>query len=112
MILQRLREVGSISQEALAAVGHRVVHGGDFLQATFIDPSIQAEIGRLAELAPLHNTPCLETLRVIQSRLPGVPQVAVFDSAFHATISDEVKTYPSLSLELRVAYSPLWFFTA
>ena len=93
-LLEELRRLGFQPERDLAAVGHRVVHGGDFCQAMRIDPVVQAEIRRLAELAPLHNTPCLESLDVIQKQLPGVTQVAVFDSAFHATLPEEVSNYP------------------
>lgn len=93
-LLDELRRLGIRPDLDLAAVGHRVVHGGDFFQATRIDSAIEAQICRLTELAPLHNTPCLEALRVIQKKLPGVTQVAVFDSGFHATLPVEVRTYP------------------
>jgi acetate kinase len=79
---------------ALAAVGHRVVHGGQFTSSVRITPQIRSSIGALAELAPLHNPPSLETLAAAETELPGVPQVAVFDTAFHATIPPEACTYP------------------
>jgi acetate kinase len=79
---------------ALAAVGHRVVHGGPFTSSVRITPEIRARIARLADLAPLHNPPSLETLAAAEAELPAVPHVAVFDTAFHATLPPEARTYP------------------
>jgi acetate kinase len=79
---------------ALAAVGHRVVHGGPFTSSVRITPEVRSRILRLADLAPLHNPPSLETLRAAEGELPGVPHVAVFDTAFHATLPPEAYTYP------------------
>ena len=80
--------------EGLTAVGHRVVHGGtDFKQATLIDDDVVATIESLVPLAPLHNPPALAGIMVARRLLPGVPQVAVFDTAFHATIPPEGITY-------------------
>jgi acetate kinase len=78
----------------LAAVGHRVVHGGDFTSSVRIAPQVRSRIAALAELAPLHNPPCLETLAAAESELPGVPHVAVFDTGFHATLPPAAYTYP------------------
>lgn len=79
---------------ALAAVGHRVVHGGQFTSSVRITPEIRSRISALAELAPLHNPPSLATLAAAEAELAGVPQVAVFDTAFHATLPPEARTYP------------------
>ena len=79
---------------ALAAVGHRVVHGGPFTSSVRITPSIRSRITALADLAPLHNPPSLETLAAAEAELPGVPHIAVFDTAFHATLPPEARTYP------------------
>ena len=74
----------------LQAVGHRVVHGGsEFEQATVIDDEVVATIERLIPLAPLHNPPALAGIAVARKLLPDTPQVAVFDTAFHATIPPE-----------------------
>jgi acetate kinase len=78
----------------LAAVGHRVVHGGRFTSSVRITPDIRSRITALAELAPLHNPPSLETLAAAEAQLPDVPHVAVFDTAFHATLAPEAYTYP------------------
>jgi acetate kinase len=71
----------------LAAVGHRVVHGGErFTSSTVVDDGVLAAIEELIPLAPLHNPAALTGLRVARELLPDVPQVAVFDTAFHSTI--------------------------
>lgn len=83
------------SPAEIAAVGHRVVHGGTtYRESVRIDAAVQAEIGRLAALAPLHNPPALAGIEAAQRALPGVPQVAVFDTAFHATLPPEAYIYP------------------
>src|SRR5262245_32246393 len=92
--LQHAEPVALAGHSALAAVGHRVVHGGQFTSSVRITPAIRSRITALAELAPLHNPPSLETLAVAEAELPGVPQVAVFDTAFHATLPPEARTYP------------------
>jgi acetate kinase len=81
-------------ESALAAVGHRVVHGGPFTSSVRITPQIRSRITALADLAPLHNPPSLEALAAAETELPRVPHVAVFDTAFHATILPEARTYP------------------
>jgi acetate kinase len=69
------------------AVGHRVVHGGSkFSSATVITPQVLADIEALAALAPLHNPHNLEGMREAMKFFPGVPHVAVFDTAFHQTL--------------------------
>ncbi|MEV6349882.1 acetate kinase [Actinoplanes sp. NPDC051851] len=74
----------------LAAVGHRVVHGGErFTAATVITDEVAAAVEELIPLAPLHNPGALTGIRVARKLLPDVPQVAVFDTAFHATIPPE-----------------------
>lgn len=69
------------------AVGHRVVHGGQTFSAScFIDEEAIAELERLSEVAPLHNPPAVLGIRASQAKIPGVPMVAVFDTAFHQTM--------------------------
>jgi acetate kinase len=76
------------------AVGHRVVHGGErFRSAILIDDEVEEELGRLVELAPLHNAPAVKAIEAARDALPNVPHVAVFDTAFHATIPAEAATY-------------------
>lgn len=79
---------------ALAAVGHRVVHGGPFTASIRIKSEVRSRIAALADLAPLHNPPSLEALAAAETELPGIPQVAVFDTAFHATLPPPAWTYP------------------
>jgi acetate kinase len=77
-----------------AAVGHRIVHGGTrFTAAVRITAEVQDAIHELCELAPLHNLAGLEGIRAIERVLPSVPQVAVFDTAFHATLPTAARTY-------------------
>src|SRR4029450_8977106 len=81
--------------EDLQAVGHRVVHGGDrYSSAVRITEEVKRKIEELAELAPLHNSPSLEGINAVEQVLPKVPQVAAFDTAFHATLSEAARTYP------------------
>jgi acetate kinase len=76
------------------AVAHRVVHGGHrFREPALIDDEVLAAIRALEPLAPLHNTPALRGIEEARAALPDVPHVAVFDTAFHATIPEEAATY-------------------
>lgn len=78
----------------IAAVGHRVVHGGAvFESATLIDESVERQIDELSALAPLHNPANLLGIRAARKALPDVPQVAVFDTAFHHTLPAAAYTY-------------------
>ena len=79
---------------SVEAVGHRVVHGGElYTQPTLIDDAVERGIETLTPLAPLHNPGNLLGIRAMRDRLPTVPQVAVFDTAFHATIPPHAATY-------------------
>ncbi|HET8528676.1 MAG TPA: acetate kinase [Gaiellaceae bacterium] len=75
------------------AVGHRIVHGGSFAEAEPLDEAVEREIERLTVLAPLQNRRALEAIARVRERLPFVPQVAVFDTAFHRTLPDAAATY-------------------
>ncbi|MFC0503232.1 acetate/propionate family kinase [Micromonospora costi] len=78
----------------LTAVGHRVVHGGKrFGEPVRIDDGVLAAIRDLVPLAPLHNPPNLAGIEVARHALPDVPQVAVFDTAFHRTLPEAAATY-------------------
>jgi acetate kinase len=79
---------------AVDAVGHRIVHGGEFSASVRVTPAVRSRIAALVELAPLHNPPGLETLAAAESLLPDVPHVAVFDTAFHSTLPAAAYTYP------------------
>jgi len=83
-----------LGMDDIDAVGHRVVHGGKrYTAAVRITPEVQSAIGELSELAPLHNPASLEGIQAIEKLLPSVPQVAAFDTAFHATLSPAARTY-------------------
>lgn len=76
-------------------VGHRVVHGGSrYQQSTLITPQVEAEIERLIPLAPNHHPSHLEGIATVRQILGDIPQIAVFDTAFHAQIPDFLATYP------------------
>ncbi|WP_255952171.1 acetate kinase [Streptomyces odontomachi] len=78
----------------LAAIGHRVVHGGrSFTEPVLIDDHVVAEIERLVPLAPLHNPAGLAGIRTARRLRPDLPQVAVFDTAFHAAIPPAAARY-------------------
>lgn len=79
--------------ERPVAVGHRIVHGGDLNTPVRITPAVRSRISALADLAPLHNPPGLDTLSAAEAVLPRVPHVAVFDTAFHATLPAAAYTY-------------------
>lgn len=88
LINAALRETGALSDMAeLAGIGHRVVHGGEaFKQPTLIDDAVIATIRSLIPLAPLHNPANLTGIEVALAGAPDVPQVAIFDTAFHQTL--------------------------
>jgi acetate kinase len=78
----------------LAAVGHRVVHGGPvFYRPTVIDDTVIAELDQLSMLAPLHNPPAVQGIEVARAMLPQVPHVAVFDTAFFHDLPAAAATY-------------------
>lgn len=78
----------------IAAIGHRVVHGGDrFTTATLIDDAVVAAIEALCPLAPLHNPANLAGIVTCRALRPDLPQIAVFDTAFHATLPARARTY-------------------
>jgi acetate kinase len=90
-------QVGSLAEvdpAGLDGVAHRVVHGGPaFRDPVVIDDEVYAAIRGLEEVAPLHNAPALHGIDDARETLGAVPQVAVFDTAFHATIPAEAATY-------------------
>jgi acetate kinase len=93
-VLVRCRSFG------IDAVGCRVVHGGErFTEPTIVSASVLDAIADLGRLAPLHNPPAVAVLVSVADLLPGVPQVAVFDTAFHRAMPDAAALY-ALPLEL------------
>lgn len=84
--------IGNINE--ISAIGHRVVHGGERASASvLIDPEVEDIIRECFDLAPLHNPPNMRGIEACKKILPGVPQVAVFDTAFHRTIPEEAYLY-------------------
>jgi acetate kinase len=82
------------SIDDIQAVGHRVVHGAEaFSQSTLITPEVVAKIEECIDIAPLHNPPNLAGIYAISELLPKVPQVAVFDTAFHQTMPERAYMY-------------------
>jgi acetate kinase len=78
----------------VAAVGHRVVHGGSLFRTSVrITPEVKARLAELTDLAPLHLPVNREGIEAAERALPHVPQVAVFDTAFHATLPEAAYTY-------------------
>ncbi|GGU50138.1 acetate/propionate family kinase [Lentzea flava] len=75
------------------AVGHRVVHGGAATSAHLIDDRLRTGLERLTALAPLHQPRALAGIDAVRELLPRVPQVACFDTAFHATMPSHATTY-------------------
>jgi acetate kinase len=87
--------LAKLEMAGVEAVGHRVVHGGTkFRSAVRVDDRVLKGIEALAEFAPLHNPVAAATIRAARSALPTLPQVAAFDTAFHATLSEEQFLYP------------------
>lgn len=83
------------SVEEIDAVGHRVVHGGEYFKGSaLVTPEAKAEIRRLFDLAPLHNPPAIMGITAAEVNMPGVPQVVAFDTAFHQTMEEKVYLYP------------------
>lgn len=80
--------------QPLAGIGHRVAHGGSlFDRATRITDQVMEQIHQLSELAPLHNPPNLKGIQIARKLFPTLPQVAVFDTAFHHTLPSRSKQY-------------------
>jgi acetate kinase len=70
----------------IVAVGHRTIHGGAISASCLITPELMTEMERLVELAPLHNPPAILGIRACEEKIPGVPMVGVFDTAFHQSM--------------------------
>ena len=84
-----------LSDSTLDAIGHRVVHGGEeFSQPMLISDEVLDKVNELALLAPLHNPPNAQGIQVSQRVFPQAKQVAVFDTAFHATLPSHAFRYP------------------
>ncbi|WP_026515969.1 acetate/propionate family kinase [Butyrivibrio sp. MC2021] len=87
-------ENGVVSLDEIGAVGHRIVHGGEkFTKSVVINEEVIKAIEEVSDLAPLHNPANLIGIRACQKAMPGVPMVAVFDTAFHQTMPEEAYLY-------------------
>lgn len=88
-------EIGAIkSLDEIDAVGHRIVQGGDlFEKSVIVDESVERGIESLCDLAPVHNAGHLKGIRAVDKLMPDVPQVCVFDNAFHSTMPDHAYLY-------------------
>ena len=97
LVLEALtdKEYGVIADMSeISAVGHRVVHGGEaFSKSVVIDDSVKKAIEECIPLAPLHNPPNIIGIEACEKSMPGVPQVAVFDTAFHQTMPPKAFMY-------------------
>jgi acetate kinase len=101
-ILGALAERG-VALETMAACGHRIVHGGSrFVAPLIVDSQSLDALNELRSLAPLHNGYGLDAIEALRARAPNLPQVACFDTAFHATISDVASRF-ALPAELHAA---------
>ncbi|MFG5918694.1 acetate kinase [Sneathia vaginalis] len=98
VVLEKLQDKtnGVISSmDDVDAIGHRVVHGGEYFDdAVLVNDDVIKKIEELSDLAPLHNPANLMGIKVIQKLLPNTPQVVVFDTAFHQTMPDYAYRYP------------------
>ncbi len=82
-------------KEKIAAIGHRVVHGGEkYTEPCRITPKVLKEIIRLSSLAPLHNPPNIEGIKAAQKMFKGIPQIAVFDTEYYKDLPIETYIYP------------------
>jgi acetate kinase len=88
-------EIGAIkSLDEIDAVGHRIVQGGDlFEKSCIVTPEVEQGIESLVDLAPVHNAGHLRGIRAVDALMPNVPQVTVFDNAFHSTMPDYAYLY-------------------
>jgi len=90
----RVHDILSEVSHPIDAVGVRVVHGGSrFEKPVVVDDAVLAEIGKLSALAPLHNPLAVRVIEDVRQALPGIPIVAVFDTAFHRTLPPVASTY-------------------
>ncbi|EOM77991.1 acetate kinase [Rhodococcus rhodnii] len=94
LALAELTDSGVLDPDTLTAIGHRVVHGGAvFGEPVLIDDHVVSEIHRLSALAPLHNPANAVGIEILRSTLPGVPEVAVFDTAFFHDLPAAAATF-------------------
>ena len=97
LVLKTLQDAtdGNLSSvEEIDAIGHRLVHGGEYFKdSTIVNEDVMRRVEETSELAPLHNPANIMGIRVMQELLPGKPNVVVFDTAFHQTMPAEAYMY-------------------
>lgn len=105
LAFHQLAEDGvDLKSSGLLAVGHRVVHGGQtFYRPTLLDDGVVAELEKLSELAPLHNPPAVQGIKVARKLLPDTAHIAVFDTAFFHHLPAAAATY-AMDRELAQRY--------
>ena len=91
MTTGELKALNSIDE--IYAIGHRIVHGKDFIEPTYVTDEVITELENIIDYAPLHTPGAVAVIRACKKLAPNTPNVTVFDTAFHATMSDEVKLY-------------------
>ena len=92
--VEAVESLDAVRTSDVDAVGHRVVHGGaKLVEPTLIDGAVRAAIEELESVAPLHNAPALAGIDSATRVFPRLPQIAVFDTAFHAMMPAEAATY-------------------
>lgn len=95
LAIRTVKEATGSSSE-IAAIGHRIVHGGNrFTESVRIDAEFESALDHLAELAPLHNPPALKAIAAAKAEEPDIPQVAVFDTSFFANLPRSAAIYPT-----------------
>jgi acetate kinase len=93
-VAQVLQKLQGGENRSVDAVAHRIVHGGErFVRATRIDDEVLEQIEQLSHLAPLHNPPALAAVRQAREAYPRTPHIAIFDTAFHATLPRYAREY-------------------
>jgi acetate kinase len=86
--------LANLGERLLAGIGHRVVHGGlEFMAPVLVDEAVLAKLERYVPLAPLHQPHNLAAIRAMLAELPGIPEVACFDTAFHRTVPEVARVY-------------------
>jgi len=85
-ILKAIDELGVDTSEGIAGVGFKAVHGGPISGAVVVDDDVLDTMQRFSDVAPAHNPPYIAAMKAMRDRLPGTPQVAAFETAFHQSI--------------------------
>jgi acetate kinase len=86
LVLKQFDEAGATKGETIGAVGFKAVHGGSISGAVRVDDTVMAALEEFSDVAPAHNPPYMAAMKAMEKVLPGVPQVAAFETAFHSTV--------------------------